>query len=340
MGGMLNQLNKLGPSMTPARDLAAEKIKAVHNESDITVFTGAQVTDVQGFIGNFVVDIETETGAKKIDIGVIIVAIGSRVFVPEGLFGYDGKTDHYPVRTGKNPEERVGPRHSKCGHDSMRGQPKRSASFLRKVCCQTAVKNAMLIREQNPNSKVSILYRDMQMYGVENEEMFRDSKAKGVRYLNYDPSRPPEVNSDAVKVYHSLMGRDMSLNADMVVLSTPVIANDDAEEISKLLRVPINETASFSKAYVKLKPLDFATDGIYLAGSDRFPPIFERWWPRAWSCIQGFHSPVQRFGGGGTHHLRFGGRGCVSRVRPVRRPLSLRSAGNSKNGKRTESSCH
>jgi heterodisulfide reductase subunit A len=109
------------------------------------------------------------------------------------------------------------------------------------------------------------------MYGVENEEMFRDSKAKGVRYMNYDPDRPPQVEPDKVRVYHALLGRDLELPADLVVLSTPIVSQEDAETVSRLLRVPINENGFFLEGHVKLKPLDFATDGVYLCGSARFP---------------------------------------------------------------------
>jgi heterodisulfide reductase subunit A len=143
--------------------------------------------------------------------------------------------------------------------------------YCSRICCQTAVKNAMLIREQNPDAKVSILYRDMQMYGVENEEMFRDSKVKRVRYINYDPANPPEVEPDKVRVYHALLGRDMDLAADLVVLSTPIVAQDDVNVVSQLLRVPIDENGFFMEGHVKLKPLDFATSGIFLCGSARFP---------------------------------------------------------------------
>ena len=122
-----------------------------------------------------------------------------------------------------------------------------------------------------PDTGISILYRDMQMYGIENEEMFRDSKAKGVRYIHYDPDRPPQVESDQVRVYHSLLGRELTLPAHLVVLSTPLVAQEDAPVTSRLLRVPVDENGFFLEGHVKLKPLDFATDGVFLCGGARFP---------------------------------------------------------------------
>lgn len=271
LGGMLNSLNKLGPTMMEANALAEDKIQAVTGQSNITVFTKARVTEVQGFIGKYKVGIETESGIKKIDIGVIVVATGGRSFVPEGLYGYDGKHVITQLEMEKLLKDGLEKGIKNVVMIQCVGSRNEERPYCSRICCQTAVKNAMLIREQNPDAKVSILYRDMQMYGVENEEMFRDSKAKGVRYINYDPANPPEVESDNVRVYHALLGRDMHMPADLVVLSTPMISQEDVEITSRLLRVPIDENGFFMEAHVKLKPLDFATSGIFLCGSARFP---------------------------------------------------------------------
>ncbi|MEJ2586856.1 MAG: CoB--CoM heterodisulfide reductase iron-sulfur subunit A family protein [Deltaproteobacteria bacterium] len=271
LGGMLNRLNRLGPTMTPAREFAEEKVGAVTGHPNVTVFTGARVLEAQGFIGKYAVDIETESGVKKIDIGVIIVATGARPFVPEGLYGYDGKRVVTQLEMEMLLKEGLSPDIQNVVMIQCVGSRNEERPYCSRICCQTAVKNAMLIREQNPDAKVTILYRDMQMYGVENEEMFRESKARGVRYMNYDPGKPPEVEPDKVRVYHALLGRDMELPADLVVLSTPLVAQEDAEEISRLLRVPADENGFFLEGHVKLKPLDFATDGVFLCGSARFP---------------------------------------------------------------------
>lgn len=89
--------------------------------------------------------------------------------------------------------------------------------------------------------------------------------------MHYDPDQPPQVEAEQVRVYHSLLGREMELSADLVVLSTPLVAQEDAEVTSQLLRVPVDENRFFLEGHVKLKPLDFATDGVYLCGSARFP---------------------------------------------------------------------
>ena len=271
LGGMLNRLHKLGPTMTDAGELIEEKTREVMQHDKITVFTGARVTAVQGFIGKFDVEVETESGKKKIDIGVIIVATGSRAFVPEGLYGYDDRRIVTQLEMEQLLKEGLDTDVKNIVIIQCVGSRNQERPYCSRICCQIAVKNAILIKDQIQDARVSILYRDMQMYGVENEEMFRESKAKGVRYIHYDPARPPQVESDQVRVYHSLLGREMTLTADLVVLSTPLVAQEDANVSSQLLRVPVDENGFFLEGHVKLKPLDFATDGIYLCGSARFP---------------------------------------------------------------------
>jgi heterodisulfide reductase subunit A len=271
LGGMLNQLNKLGPSMIDAADVVQQKIRAVMNHPKVTVFTEARVKEVKGFIGKFQVNIETKSGIKTIDIGVIVVAVGGMPFVPHGLYGYDGQTVITQLELEKRLKNGPDPALKNIVMIQCAGGRSKERPYCSRICCQTAVKNAMLLKDHNPETNVYILYRDMQMYGIENEEMFRDSKAKGIRYIHYDPSTPPVVASNTVKVYHPLMGKDMTLEADLVVLSTPLVAHEDAGETARLLRVPVDENGFFLEGHVKLKPLDFATDGVFLCGSARFP---------------------------------------------------------------------
>jgi heterodisulfide reductase subunit A len=257
--------------MTEADVLVDEKIGAVTGHPKITIFVGAKVTNAQGFIGKYMVDIKTESGVKNIEIGVILVATGGSTFIPKGLFGYDGKRVVTQLEMEKRLKVGLDPAIKGVVMIQCVGSRNKERSYCSRICCQTAVKNAILVKDQIPKAKVSVLYRDMQMYGVENEEMFRDSKAKGVRYINYDPARPPRVEADEVQVYHALLGRHMSLPADLVVLSTPLVAQEDAQVTSQLIKIPIHESGFFLEGHVKLKPLDFATDGVFLCGSARFP---------------------------------------------------------------------
>lgn len=271
LGGMLLNLNKLGPSMTDASEFAERTVKSVSCHPKITVFTGSRVTGVEGFIGKYSADIETPTGGKKIDLGVVIIATGARVFVPAGLYGYDAERVITQLELEPRLKQGLDPSIKSVAMIQCVGARNEERPYCSRICCQTAVKNALLIKEKDPDTKVTILYRDMQMYGVENEEMFRESKAKGIRYVNYNPERPPKVQAGSVLVYNALLGKDMELPADMVVLSTPLLSQEDSDEVGKLIRVPVDANGFFLEGHVKLKPLDFATDGVFLCGSARFP---------------------------------------------------------------------
>jgi len=134
-----------------------------------------------------------------------------------------------------------------------------------------AIKNAMLIKEAIPDASVHIIYRDLQCYGVKNEEMHRKAKQMGVRFINYSVENPPTVDSGKVRVFNSLTGREIVLETDLVILASPLIANEGAGDISKMLKVPLDESRFFLEAHVKLKPVDFATDGIYVCGTAHWP---------------------------------------------------------------------
>lgn len=142
-------------------------------------------------------------------------------------------------------------------------------------CCMTAVKNATLIKQSSPKARVWVLHRDLMAYGVEFENYYRKSMEQGVRFIRYDLEKPPEVigngKAEKVKVRHHLMGREVELPADMVVLTTPLVPRVDNEAISKMLKVPLSEQGFFLEAHLKLRPVEFATEGIYICGSARWP---------------------------------------------------------------------
>lgn len=134
-----------------------------------------------------------------------------------------------------------------------------------------AVKNAMLIKEKYPLTDVRVLYRDMQMYGTQKEQMLWDARGKGVRFDVYDPKTPPKVTEGKVEFFQTVTGETVQLDADLVVLSTPLIPRSTAGQLANLLRVPTDQNGFFLEAHAKLRPLDFAADGIFVAGSGRYP---------------------------------------------------------------------
>ncbi len=270
LGGLLNDLNVILPSNEPPSTLVDNIVGRLENHPKVTVHTESIVTKTEGYVGNYVATIKGKETESKVKCGAVIVAIGAQPFKPEGLYNYDGQK----VLTHIELESRL--KHGTVDAKNIAiiqcvGSRCKERTYCSRICCMTAVKNAILIKESAPETKITIFYRDMQMYGVENEELFRKSKKLGVRYITFDQNRPPVFDGANVSVYHLRMGREMVTPVDMLVLSTPLVAQDDAPDISSMLKVPINENGFFLEGHVKLKPLDFATDGVYLCGNARFP---------------------------------------------------------------------
>lgn len=270
LGGLLLKLDKLAPSNIDASAFAAQQTELVLKNPNIRVLTSTTVEEVKGYIGHFTATVKTNGGLEDFGLGVIIVAIGAQVLKPVGLFGYDGEK----VINQLELEERFKSGTFSAANVVMiqcAGARNEERKYCSRICCMVAIKNSITIKERSPETGVYILYRDIQAYGAENEELYQKAKESGVRFIKYDPVNPPRVEPGKVTVYHHLLGRDLTLAQDLVVLSTPLIAGEDNDTISKLLRVSVDENKFFLEGHVKLKPLDFATDGIYLCGNAHYP---------------------------------------------------------------------
>ncbi len=275
LGGLLRQLNRLAPEVDSALDRISAIIEKVTSLSNVTVYTGSELEEVSGYIGNFELTITHKDGGKSQEkVGCIVVATGAVPFQPLGMYGYDGKT----VITQLELEEQL-----KNGTFNAKnvvmiqcvGSRSPEREYCSRICCMTAVKNALLIKEQNPAAEVHILYRDIQMYGAEKEQMLWDARSQEVRFDVYKVDQPPVVENGRVRFYQSLMGETIEIPSDLVVLSTPLIAREDAPNLSQLMRISIDQYGFFLEAHVKLRPLDFATDGIFVCGSAHYPATVE-----------------------------------------------------------------
>ncbi len=275
LGGTLLDVYKLFTTNEEASKLLGPFVQKVKDHSKIKTHLSTKVKDVSGFIGNFDATLDEDGKESKLKVGTIIVATGAEELKPIGQYGY-GKFPN--VITQLELEQRM----KKEGFDGQNvvmincvGARVPERTYCSRFCCMTAVKNATLIKESNPTSKVWLLHRDLMAYGVEFENYYRKSMEQGVRFIRYELEKPPRVigngKAEKVKVWHQLRGREVELPTDMVVLTTPLIPRADNEEISKMLKVPLSEQGFFLEAHLKLMPVEFATDGIYLCGSARWP---------------------------------------------------------------------
>jgi heterodisulfide reductase subunit A len=271
LGGNLNNLRYT---------LAEPDIKAflkhlsehVQKHKNISVHTGTQLESIEGFIGNFESTLKTKSKLTKIKHGVVIVAAGGNEHKPdEYLYGQDDR-----VMTQLELEDLLSKGQPKANTVVMVqcvGSREEGHMYCSRVCCSTAVKNALRIKEISPETEVYILYRDVRTYGF-NEEYFQAARDKGIVFIRYDLDNKPVVSNGRglkVTVCEPMLQRELVLRPDLLVLSTRIDANPDGEGLAKMLKVPTNEDGFFLEAHVKLRPVEFATEGIFVAGVAHSP---------------------------------------------------------------------
>jgi heterodisulfide reductase subunit A len=273
LGGTLRSINKLFPTNQEAVKLIKPLVEQAKNHPKIKTYLSSKVRQVTGFIGNF--DIYLDGEENKFTVGTIVVAVGADALKPTGQYGYGKMTN---VLTQLELEERM-KKGQPLGQDVVMincvGARVPERTYCSRICCMTAIKNAYLIKESNPKAKVWILHRDLMTYGVDFESYYRRAMELGVRFIRYSLERPPEVIGDGkaekIKVYHELWRREIELPCDMLVLTTPLIPAEDNQNISKMLKVSLDEFGFLLEAHLKLRPVEFAMDGIYICGSARWP---------------------------------------------------------------------
>jgi heterodisulfide reductase subunit A-like polyferredoxin len=149
--------------------------------------------------------------------------------------------------------------------------------YCSRICCSVAIKNALRLKELQPEANVLILFRDMRTYGFQ-EDYYLKAREKGVIFIRYEPEAKPKV--EAVKdrlrvlVREPILGADLTLDADMVVLSTGVAPRDN-RALAELLGVPLDEDGFFEEANIKVRPMDFEAVGMYLCGLSQGPKNIE-----------------------------------------------------------------
>ena len=280
-GGMLRKLYKLYPTEEEASKLLELMLTNVKANENINLLTSTVIKEVKGYIGNFEVT-ALKDGKKEIKfrVGTIIVATGAEELKPIGLYGYGDNKNVVTQLELESLLKRGLPKEVnrvvmiQCvGAMSENGE---GVKYCSRICCATALKNAILMKESKPSMDVYIIYRDLQAYGREYEEYYLKAQRLGVKFINYVPDKPPEVKCDSkeelkVTVYFPLIDKSISINCDLVVLSTPLIQHETGKEISKILKVPLGPDEFFLEAHPKLRPVDFTVDGIYVCGTAQGP---------------------------------------------------------------------
>jgi heterodisulfide reductase subunit A len=273
LGGNLNNIYYTFKSKEIQNHLRA-MIKKVEKNPHIKVYKNAKIEKIDGFVGNYKTTIKNAKTSLEIEHGIVIVATGAEESKPkEYLYGKDKR-----VVTQLEIEKQLA-----SGTDFNKrtivviqcvGSRDDEHPYCSRICCVDAIKNTLKIKEKNPEAVIYILYRDMRTYGFI-ETFYEKAREEGIIFIRYDTDEKPKVKKGKdgieIEIRDRILDETILINSDLLVLSPAIIPRDGNEELAKILKVPLNEDGFFLEAHVKLRPVDFATDGMFLAGMAHSP---------------------------------------------------------------------
>ncbi|MFQ6090411.1 MAG: CoB--CoM heterodisulfide reductase iron-sulfur subunit A family protein, partial [Candidatus Bipolaricaulia bacterium] len=253
-------------------------IRRVEENPKIEVYTEAQLLEFSGFVGNFSSLVSTPQGERRVEHGVAIVASGGSEHRPsEYLYGEDERvmTQLELERViHEAPQELEGKRSIvmiQCVGSRNEERP-----YCSRVCCGEALKNALSLVERDPDRRIYVLYRDIMTYGLM-EGLYRRAREKGVIFIRYDEDRRPQVQRRegriVITVWDGGTNEDVVITPDLLVLSTGIVPDLGNAELGRRLKVPLDGQGFFCEAHVKLRPVDFASRGIFLCGLSHAPGL-------------------------------------------------------------------
>jgi heterodisulfide reductase subunit A2 len=255
-------------------------IAKVYQNPRIHVSHEAKITDVAGYLGNFTTTVTTEGRTKTIKHGASVLAIGADVYQPtEYLYGQnDAVFTHLEIGEEIAKGNETVTRAQSLVMIQCVGSRNEEFNYCSRVCCGHAVKNALKLKEKNPDMRIYILFRDMRTYGFK-EDDYRRASELGVQFIRYTPEDPPKVEAVSeggadmirVTVTDPILGQRLELDAGVLSLAAAVRPPASIQEIAGLFKVTLSPDDFFKEAHVKLKPVEFAADGVFLCGTAHYP---------------------------------------------------------------------
>jgi heterodisulfide reductase subunit A len=256
-------------------------IRKVYQHPLIRVYTDATITEATGYVGNFLTKVKSDRGVTEIKHGATVIAIGADVYQPtEYLYGEDDR-----VMTHLELEEQIAKGNEKViNAESLVmiqcvGCRNEDRNYCSRICCSESVKNALKLKEINPKMDIYILFRDMRTYGF-SEDYYREAADKDVKFIRYEPQEKPEVKAGEsdegrpvlkVTLPDYILGDKLEIDADIVALAAAILPSAGSKEVAQLFKVALGPDGFFQEAHVKLRPVEFGADGVYLCGMAHYP---------------------------------------------------------------------
>ncbi len=271
LGGLVRKIQYILGEGDP-QEYLEDLIEKVEDQKKIKIFTETEIEDINGYVGNFSTTVNRLGKKKEIETGVIIVATGGIEYKPrELMYGQDDR-----IMTQLEFEQKITSNEVKAKTVTMIqcvGSRTKERPYCSRICCSEAIKNALKLKEEYPKINVCILYRDIQVYGFK-EDYYKEARKKGVIFIRFDEDFEPTIDIKekdlTITVKSVSLNELIKIRTDLAILSSAFLPTEN-EKLSHLLKVPLDQNGFFLEAHAKLRPLDFATDGIFLCGAAQWP---------------------------------------------------------------------
>jgi len=279
LGGMVRRLHTTLEGLDVQAYLD-NLIREVYQNPNIHVSHDAVIQDVDGYLGNFTTTVASEGRLKKIQHGASVLAIGAEEYKPTEYLYDQNENVFTHMELG---EEIAKDNEAVLNAESLVmiqcvGSRNEERNYCSRVCCGHAVKNALKLKKLNPDMRIYVLFRDVRTYGFR-EDAYREAMELGVQFIRYTPEDAPQVEEvkeggkDMIRVTvpDSILGMRLELDADVLSLAAAVIPAKATLEIAGMFKAAVSEDQFFKEAHVKLRPVEFATDGVFLCGTAHYP---------------------------------------------------------------------
>ncbi|UCH90344.1 MAG: CoB--CoM heterodisulfide reductase iron-sulfur subunit A family protein [Thermoplasmata archaeon] len=288
LGGIVNRLH-YGLRGEDIRKYLTELKSKIDSNDKIKVYLNTTLENFSGFVGNYEAELNVNGNKETLKTGVVIVATGGKEYKPEEyMYG-----EHDRILTQLEFGELLNEGKVKGKEFVMIqcvGSREEHRPYCSRICCTHAIKNALKIRELHPDSKVYILFKDMRTYGFR-EIYYEDATREGVLFIRFDNETKPKVSKDGdgikIEVLDHFIQEDVALYPDYLILSPATLPNEGNYDLAQMLKVPLSKDKFFLEAHMKLRPVEFATEGVFLAGLAHSPKFFNE-------CISEANAAVSR----------------------------------------------
>jgi heterodisulfide reductase subunit A2 len=279
LGGMARKIHYTLEGLD-VQSYLRDLVRKVYQHPLIHVYTDAIITEAAGYVGNFITRVKSAERVIEIQHGAAIIATGADELKPtEYLYGEDTR-----VMTQLELEGRIAKKEEKVVNSQSLvmiqcvGCRQEDRNYCARICCSHSIKNALKLKELNPEMDIYILFRDIRMYGFR-EDAYREAANRHVRFIRYEEGNKPQVEAVneggrsflRVTVNDPILGTELGIDADSVALAAAVIPSAGSKEVAAQFKVTLNPDGFFQEAHVKLRPVDFGAEGVYLCGIAHYP---------------------------------------------------------------------